>query len=409
MTALLIFHLKAGMRIALRSFLPLFSALLIAIMLDLNPAGVVIGQARTVFASRPLLVAQLPVVVLAFLLPAWAAPKLIHGLNGWMRHLPFSGAGNRRGMALALFVVQMPLAVSLACLALVAGTQGMSITVPSLRWLIVMIAGALASLPVHRKLVTLPASAGAALCALQEDWRCLLPAAALLIAAEFAAGPLRAKRRHSRWHAATDWLTFRIALRALGWRTFAIHGAAMLPLAAMALFLRNNTLAPSLAGGAARLGGSLAAVIMLAGLADKLAIRRPAWPLARSFPWSSSQRVTADALFLFLHALLPASLVALRHPGAAACILGLLPFLALRAAGDIRRAPLLRTGARPFLIESFCLAALLSLLPWTALLGIAAAPAAFVAARNNERRLKVTRWSDVRHTTFGDTLSWSAE
>ena len=153
----------------------------------------------------------------------------------------------------------------------------------------------------------------------------------------------------------------------------------------------------------------MAAVIVLTGLADKLAVLRPAWPLARSFPWSSSQRVAADALFLFLHALLPVFLVALRHPGAALCILGLLPFLALRAAGDIRRVPLLRTGVRPFLIESVSLAALLGLLPGTALLGIAAAPAAFFAARTSERALKVTRWSDLHHASFGDTLSWSGE
>jgi hypothetical protein len=409
MTALLIFHFKAGIRIAVRSFVPIFSALLAWIMLNIDPAALVTSLARTAFARHPSIAAQLPVALLAFLLPAWAAPKLINGLNGWMRHLPFDGAGNRRGMELALVVVQLPLAVSLAGLGFVAHTQGMDIALPSLRWLLVLISASMASLPVARTFITVPLSLGSALLVLAGDWLYMLPAVALMVAAEVLSGPLHEVRRSSRWRAAARWLNFRIAWRALGWWVSAAYIAALLPLAATVLFIRNNSLPPALAGGAARLGGSFAVVMLLAGLAGKLAVHRPAWPLSRSFPWSSSQRVAADAMFLSLHALVPVAFVAMRNPGAAACTLGLLPFLALRAAAYVRMVPQLRGGMGRFLVEGSAAAALLSLLPWTALVGMAAAPAAFAAARKMECSIKVTCWSDFHHSARGDTLSWSEE
>jgi hypothetical protein len=366
-------------------------------------------MARTLFAPHPSIAAQLPAALLAFLFPAWAAPRLISGLNGWMRHLPFNGNANRRGMELALLVVQFPLAVALACLGFVAHTHGLNIAVPSLRWLLVLVAASMASLPVARTLLTVPLSLGSALLVLAGHRLGMLPAMVLIVAAEVLSGPLHTGRRGRRWRASARLPNFRIACRALGWWVSAAYSAALLPLAATFLFIRNNNLPPSLAAGAARLGGSLAVVMLLAVLAERLAVRRPAWPLARSFPWSSSRRVAADAVFLSLHALLPVVLVAMQHPAAAACTLGVLPFLVLRAATFIRIVPMQRSGMGRFLVEGCAAAALLSLLPWTVLLGLAAAPAAFAAARTAECAMKVTRWSDFHHAARGDTFSWSEE
>jgi hypothetical protein len=407
MTALLIFHLKAGVRIAVRSFALLFSTILALIMLDLNPAGVVISFARLAFSQHPSFSNLAPLVVLAFLFPALAVRKLSLGLNGWIRHLAFGHTANRRGMAVALLTVQMPLAIGLAFLALVARSRGMEIGNPALRLLLVLASGALASLPVKRRYATVPASAVSVLLALPGDWRFMLLAAALLVGAESVAGPLREDRRRRRWRSIDSRLDFCIAWRALGWRLPAVLSVALLPLAATALFIGNNDLPPSLAAGAARLGGSMAAVLVLAGLANKLAERRPAWPLARSFPWSSAHRVATDACFLMLHALIPVLLLAVRYPASAACVLGILPFLSLRAAGYIRLIPNLLTGARRFLVEGFCLAAMLGLFPWMSLVVLAASPLPFLAARRNERALKVTRWTDLHHEAFGDTHSWS--
>jgi ABC-type multidrug transport system ATPase subunit len=77
MRALLVFHLRAGARIAIRSFAPLFSTILALIILNVDPAGAVIGFATAVFARRPAMAALAPVVLIAFLLPVWAAPKLV--------------------------------------------------------------------------------------------------------------------------------------------------------------------------------------------------------------------------------------------------------------------------------------------------------------------------------------------
>ena len=106
MKALLIFHLKAGVRVAVRSFALLFSALLGWVMLDMNPAGVIINLAGTVYGRHPTVSGLAPVVALAFLFPLLAAPKLSHGLDGWIRHLAFDSVGNRRGMAAALALIR---------------------------------------------------------------------------------------------------------------------------------------------------------------------------------------------------------------------------------------------------------------------------------------------------------------
>jgi hypothetical protein len=407
MRALLVFHLRAGARIAIRSFAPLFSTFLALIILNVDPVGTVIGFATALFSRRPTAAVLAPIVLLAFVLPAWAAPKLVHGHHGWIRHLSFTGTANRRGVALALAVIQAPLAVSLGCLAWVAFGHGLGIVTPIMRMTLLLAAGTLAALPVRRKIVTIPAAVASALMALTGGWNQMLPAAAVMVAAEAVSGPLCVARPRNPWRAAGSWLDVRIAWRALGWRLVRIYAIALLPLVITYLFLRNNDLPPSLAAGAVRLGGSMTVVLVLTGLVANLAERRPAWPWARSLSWSSSRRILSDSLFLGFHSILFLPILAVQFPASAACILGLLPFLALRAAGHVRQVPGLRTAGGRFLMEGFFLGALLSLQPWISILCLAAAPVAFGAARASERNLKVTCWSDLHHAAFGDTLSWS--
>jgi len=80
--------------------------------------------AMRLYAARPPLVDYSGFALLAFLLPLSAIPRLVHGLNGWMRHLPMSGVANRRGLAAALVMVQLPLAATLLLLGLVARGRG---------------------------------------------------------------------------------------------------------------------------------------------------------------------------------------------------------------------------------------------------------------------------------------------
>jgi hypothetical protein len=200
----------------------------------------------------------------------------------------------------------------------------------------------------------------------------------------------------------------RLALRALRWRIVPCYLATLPPLAAAAFFLHNNRLDPAQARRAALLGGALACVALLAALAGALAERRPAWPWARSLPVAAARRVRDDALLLGLACLPPLAATALLCPVAAAPLAATVPLLAAAAAAALRRPPAARLGARGELtIEGLLAAALVSLLPWTALALLAAAPLALRAAAHRERELKVSLWLERHHLAAGDPLSWS--
>jgi hypothetical protein len=341
------------------------------------------------------------------MLPAWSVPKLTLGLWGWMRHFPISQIGNRRGIVMALGVTQVPLAASLVLLAVVAHGRGLSVGYPLLRWCVILAAGACAAAPVRRQVLTLPICIAAVLLALSSNRWLLLPAMAGLFAFDAVAGPLRERPGRRPWRAAGSFLGFRIAWRALGLEPVTCYFLSGIPIAAAALFISNNGLTGPWAAGAARFGGSLAALILISGLARRLALRRPPWPLARSFPWSAAHRVGTDALFLGLHALPLFALVYWLHPSAAAGLLILLPYLCLRAAGSMRQMPARRTGEGSFVAEGIFVAGSFALLPWTALGWLAAAPLAFYGARRAELHQKVTLWLELHYATGGDSLSWS--
>lgn len=391
----------------MRSFAILFSTILAMVMLQIDPAGMIRAYAKLFFGPQTSAFGPLPLIVLSFLIPALASRRLAHGLNGWVRHLPFSSTANRRGMAVALLAAQIPLALGLVCLGLVAMELGLDIALPSARLALILAAGVLSALPVRRRHILIAASLGSVFLAASSDLSLLLASAALLIAAELSSGQLCPPRRRKPWRTAGPALGFVIAWRALGWRTPAMIVISLIPLFAAYFFIRNNELPASVYHASMRLGGILAAVLVLAGLANKLAERRPVWPLARSFPWSAAQRIREDAMFLGFHAILPVLIVALRYPLSAVQILAVIPWLVFRAAAYVRIVPRLLAGARRFLVEGACAAALVCLVPWMSLLLLAAAPLAFISARRSERTLKATAWEELHHAPLGDTLSWS--
>jgi hypothetical protein len=407
MKALLIFHLRAGVRVAVRSFAILFSAMLFCVMLNVDPAGMVRGMARSIYARNPSSSSLIFLATLAFLLPALAAPRLAHGLNGWIRHLPFHSAANRRGMAATLLMVQTPLAAALALLAVVAHRLGLPVLRPSLTCIAILAAGAVGALPVTRRYLLFSPTLGFALLAIRSKLLLMMFAVPWLVAAEAISGPLRAPHRKKNWRPTKFLFHFTIAWRALGWRTPAILAVALLPIAAAALFVKNNDLPHAAANGAVRMGGIMAATLALAGLANKLAERRPIWPMARSFPWSAARRIAIDTAFLALHAALPVLVIAPQYPISALHDLAALPFLAFRASEYIRRVPRRLAGARPFLGEGACIGALVALLPWMSLVVLAGATPTFLSARRKERAIKATCWDDLHHAPAGDSLSWS--
>src|SRR5215471_10223652 len=116
--ALLRFHFRVGVRVAIRASPPLFCAIVAGVVFQDRPSESVALVARAAYSGnwRPGVV--LPIAAIAFLLPAWGKARLRQSLNGWMRHLPLSDGMNGVGLWLALVTVQLPLVVMLTLLGL---------------------------------------------------------------------------------------------------------------------------------------------------------------------------------------------------------------------------------------------------------------------------------------------------
>jgi hypothetical protein len=327
-----------------------------------------------------------------------------------MRHLPVSGLAHRRAAGFAMAVAQTPILLILAVLAVLVSPGPADLARHVLRIAITAMAAALWATPAVRRWLAAPLALMAAVAAGMGGWEALALGAVFLIAADLVAGPLArlGVPVHVSRRVGGGWIEPRIAWRALGWSFLGALALALLPVGAAWAFTAHNELAPEHARLAARLGGGISAVLFLASMGESLAVRRPAWPWSRSLPWSAAQRVRSDALFLGLHTLPLVLLAAAVHPAALA-VVAILPFLTLRAAGAIRRAPERRTGASgEILAEGLILAALVALWPWTCLLALAGTPLALRFAAERERRQKVSRWLEIHHLAAGDPQSWSA-
>jgi hypothetical protein len=344
-----------------------------------------------------------------------AAPRVCRGLGGWLRHLPVDGLAHRRAAALAVAVAELPLLILLAVLSLYGAAGREAFAVDALALAVTALATAVAPVPAKRRLASTPLALAAALVAGSGSWLALAAGTGLLVAADAVAGPLARMGAPSHVHGrglGGPWIEARIAWRALGWRLAGAYAAGLLPLLACFAFANNNDqLAPAHQRLATLLGGGWAVVLLFAQLAESLAVRRPSWPWSRSLPWPAARRVGADAILLALHTLPLFALGAWLAPVPWALLgpAALVPLLSLRAAGAMRRAPERRTGASGEILgEGLFLAALVSLLPWTALLALPAVPWALKAAAERERAQKVSRWLEIHHMAAGDPQSWSA-
>ena len=182
MKALFRFHLRAGVRMGLRASAGVFAALTIWTILQSDPAAAASSVARAAFGRRTEISGAALFIALSFLLPAWAVGRLSSGLNGWLRHLPISSTNNRRGLMLALISVQLPLIVMLVGGALLALSAGNSVTAGAVRWCIILMAGAAASLPVERKRIVVALAVVAVFTTLiGSSWWLALPVALLSI------------------------------------------------------------------------------------------------------------------------------------------------------------------------------------------------------------------------------------
>ena len=407
---LLRFHLAVGARLAMRVFVPVITAAV--------GAGFLLGNdfltslSHVLFGAGSAGGSAATVAAICLGAAAAASPRICRGLGGWLRHLPVSGVAHRRAAGIAIAVAQVPLLILLLALAAYASRAASTLIVDALALAVTAWAAAIAVTPARRRWASMPLAFAGAFVTGAGGWGLLGIGTALAVAADLVAGSLAriggppiVKARHS---GSGRLLEFRIAWRAVGRTLPGAFFLGLLPVGAAWAFIAHNTLAPEHARLGARLGAGFAVVLLLSQMGESLAVRRPAWPWSRSLPWSAARRVGADALFLGLHAL-PLVLLAAWIDPAALAVLAILPPLAARAAGAMRRAPERRTGAAGEILgEGFFLSALVALLPWTALLALVATPFAVRAAAERERRQKVSRWLELHHLAAGDPQSWSA-
>ena len=334
MRALARFHAGVGARLALLAAAPLAAAPVIAILLQQDPSAAVRHAAGWLVGAPASASGGLALAAACLALASWAAPRIAVGHTGWLRHLPLTETARRRAALLGAAVAQSPVVIAAALLLPLAAAAPRGVAFARLAGLpLTCVAAALAAWPRAgwraRSLAVLAlpllatAHAGALAAAVPllvlSDRLCDRPAPLTTVA-----------RRPSRLPA-----SLLIAARALGPGALEALLPALLPLAAMTALRVNNDLAPGVARGAARFGGAFAAVFLLAGLAERLAVRRPVWAWARSLPSSAARRVTEDALLLGACGLVPVALTAALDPVAALQVAGGLPALAFYSAGAI--------------------------------------------------------------------------
>jgi len=112
-------------------------------------------------------------------------------------------------------------------------------------------------------------------------------------------------------------------------------------------------------------------------------------------------------LFVGLCALPLVVLVAAESIAAAAMVITALPLMSVRAAEYMRRIPERQSATLVLFGEGAFIAILLTLIPWSALLWLAATIPALYSATEFERSRKSTVWVELHHDTAGDTAAWS--
>jgi hypothetical protein len=409
---LLRFHLRAGGRVALRMLAPIPAALVAGAVLYGSPV-VVVGSVGKLFCPpRPSLLAGLACLLLAWLLASWAAPRISLGIAGWLRHLPATGADQRRAACAAMVVSQAPIFVLVAGSGLLTGAMAVPVLVRVCALPLLIWAACLARLVGPGSRSGLLALTGGVLAGVGWWWL-LAPAVVLVAAAERRAGaplPVRVRHRRSARLVSAGSSQVRhsllISLRALGWRILAALLGPAATLLAGFFFLRNNQPTAWQADCAIRLAGATGMVLLVSMLAEQLMLRRPPWPWSRSLPWSAAARVTIDAALLAALALVPVAAAAGLRIATLVPLAAALPYLALRSAAAIRSGRVSRSGAAgPILGEGMLIAVLVAVLPWSTLLLLLLIPLALRLAIRAEQGQSTGLWQELVYLSAGDPLT----
>jgi len=425
--ALFLFHLRVGARLSLRVLAPVLAAVLFLYYI-LRPEFT-LEIARILFIEGSLIESGLIGTALLVGLGRIVAPRLGAGSGGWDRSLPVGRGDRRLSAVFAVLLAEAPLLAVLAALAWFITAPDPALVAPPIGRLVAhlrlaaphfagLIVGAAAA-----GLACLPALATPLMrflliiaCFLSFSGHAAVIAASAAVLVLSVVSPGRGavpgKGRGPRSAVPSAVFFPCLSLRAVRGRLVLAYLPAAVALGAAWLFLTNNELAARTAFSLSLFGLSLGLTGFIGTAAEILAVRRPAWPWSRSLPRSAAARVRDDALLLALLALPLAAGLAILHrpPWEIVYLAGPLAWLAARGAGAMREA-----GDKPFgvlgqtAVEGTMISMVLALLPWISFLLAAAAPVAFLLARNSERRLKPTRWAPRHHANAGDPLSWSAQ
>jgi hypothetical protein len=403
------FQARVGIRLALRVLAPTL-AVLFGLYYLLRPEFFLYFAGIILFDSGPLARGAFSALI-AFAAARAAAPRICSGLGGWMRHLPTSGPLVRRMAVLAVVIAQTPvLGVLLVFAVLTSGQAPGRIPVDALGIVGLGFSAAAAAVRTRRRAPRLVLGLAAGVLCASGRWALLGGGIVLLGIVDRISGPILAPKTRAAFRRTGTFLGLPTAMagRAVGPKILIPGALAAGVLVLTKVFLWNNPVPGPTAVAAARLGGTLAAAVFLAGAASLLAARRPPWPLSRTWPQSARRRVLADALFLAFPAvllLIPLGLIEPRAiPAAAAC----LPLLGLRAAAAVRLDPELRFGAwARILAEGAFVAAVVCFATWASLAFLLLAGPALRTAARMDKRQKVSRWLELHHLSAGDPLSWS--
>jgi hypothetical protein len=395
--------------LALRVLAPAL-AILFALYFILRPEFFLYFAGIILFDSGPLARGAFSTLI-AFAAARTAAPRVCHGLSGWMRHLPSSAPLVRRMAVLAVFIAETPVLGILLVFAILTSHQAPGrIPVDALGLIGLGFSAAAAAVRTGRRGPRLALGLAAGVLCASGRWALLGGGIVLLGIVDRISGPILAAKTRPSFHEIRSFigLPASVAGRAVGPKILIPGALSGVVLALTQAFLWNNPLSGPAASAAARFGGALAAAVFLAGAASLLAAKRPPWPLARTWPRSARQRILDDALFLAGPAvllLIPLGLIEPQAvPPAAAC----LPLLGLRAAAAVRLDRELRFGAwARVLAEGAAVAAIVCFEPWASLAFFLLAGPALRAAARLDQQQKVSRWLELHHLSAGDPLSWS--
>ena len=169
-------HLKAGSRLAMRTGVPAAAVLTAGIGLSPDPSATLRLVANDLASGSGSFTVGVLLAIVAGGMATWAAPRICHGVNGWVRHLPADWPAHRRALLGALTAAELPVAITWCALWLVAWSLGSDVEPRRLLAMSVVLVGvSLTRVPARWSIVVASAGVVTVGLALFAGWPGLAP------------------------------------------------------------------------------------------------------------------------------------------------------------------------------------------------------------------------------------------